>query len=242
MHTLETTPYDATQLRNILESRADVAFSDDGVSEKAIPKCAAIIAQETGSAAEALQLLELAGYVASQADANQVAETHVQTARESFNSLRLYTTFTEDLDPKEQLLCTIIAIHTRVDEEPVSTESLVEEYQDHCGAFDLTTVKKRRIEQLIVNLREKGLVHTQDRNIGRRGGMWSLHKTTAPPRLILRSANATSGRFTRLLRKYYISVDHLKKPDEIDIEEFLSENLSPQNNDIDLQNLDFYPT
>jgi len=134
-----------------------VAFSDDGLSERVIPKCAAIIAQETGSAAEALQLLELAGYVASQADADQVTETHVQTARESLDSLRLYTTFTEDLDPKEQLLCTIIAAHIEVDVEPVSTESLVEEYQDHCGSFDLTTVGKRRIEQLIVNFVRKDL-------------------------------------------------------------------------------------
>jgi|AntRauTorckE6833_2_1112554.scaffolds.fasta_scaffold00774_2 hypothetical protein len=72
--------------------------------------------------------------------------------------------------------------------------------------------------------------------------MWSLHETTAPARLILRSANVTSGRFTRLLHKYDISVDHLRKPDEIDIEEFLSNNWSPQDNGIDLQNLDFYPT
>lgn len=242
MHTVETTPYNATQLRHILEPRAEVAFSDDGFSETVLRKCAAIIARETGSAAEALQLLELAGYVASQADADQVTETHVQTARESLDSLRLYTTFAEELDPREQLLCTIIAAHIELDNEPITTKSLVKKYQDHCGSFDLTAVGKRRIEQVIVDLREKGLVHTQTRNIGRRGGMWALHETTAPARLILRSANATSGRFTRLLRKYYISVDHFKKPDEIDIEEFLSDTWSPQDSDIDLQNLDFYPT
>ena len=87
MHTLETTPYDATQLRCILESRADKAFTEDGLSETVIRKCAAIIAQETGSAAEALQLLELAGYVAYQADADQVMEEHVDTAKQSHEAL-----------------------------------------------------------------------------------------------------------------------------------------------------------
>jgi cell division control protein 6 len=242
MFTVKTNPYQATELREILQQHAEVAFIDDGFCEPAIQLCAAIIGQQTGSAADALQLLELAGYVASHStDADQVTETHVQTAKESLHSLRLHTTFTQELNPKEQLLCTIIAAHTEVDEKPVSTESLVEEYQEHCGSFDLTSVKKRRLEQLIVNLREKRLVSTQDQNIGRSGGMWSVHETPSS-RLILRSADITSGRFTRLLRKYDVSLDHLKNPDEVDIEEFLSNDWSSENIDVDLQQLNFYPT
>jgi hypothetical protein len=92
-----------------------------------------------------------------------------------------------------------------------------------------------------VNLREKRLVSTQDQNIGRSGGMWSVHETPSS-RLILRSADITSGRFTRLLRKYDVSLDHLKNPDEVDIEEFLSNDWSSENIDVDLQQLNFYPT
>ncbi len=179
MFTVKTNPYKATELREILQQHAEVAFIDDGFSEPAIQLCAAIIGQQTGSAADALQLLELAGYVASQADADQVTETHVQTAREALDSLRLYTTFTEELNPREQLLCTIIAAHNEVDEKLVSTESLVDEYKEHHVSFDLATIGKRRIEDSIVNLREKGLVHAQDRNTGRNGGMWLVYESVS---------------------------------------------------------------
>ncbi len=72
--------------------------------------------------------------------------------------------------------------------------------------------------------------------------MTRSYETTVPPRLLLRSANATSGRFTRLLRKYDVSLDRLKNPDEVDIEEFLSNDWSSEDIDFDLQKLDFYPT
>lgn len=242
MHTLETTPYDAAQLRNILESRADEAFTDDGLSETVIRKCAAIIAQETGSAAEALQLLELAGYVAYQADADQVGETHVDTATESRAALDLYTTFTQDLGPKKQLLCAIIAVHTAVnmtaptddeesqaeedeDDDKITTSGLYQMYENTAGSFDLNNVEKRRIEQLIGDLRDRGLVKAETHNEGRAGGTWLSYKLTVPPHQILRSATARSGRFKRFLRKHHVSLDDPSFPDdEVDIDAFLSDN------------------
>jgi len=244
MHTLETTPYDATQLRNILESHADEAFTDDGLSEAVIRKCAAIIAQETGSATEALQLLELAGYLAHQADADQVTETHVDTATESREALDLYTTFTQELNPKEQLLCAIIAVHTILemtapaddeesqaeededdeDDDKITTSELYQMYENTARSFDLNNVEKRRIEQLIGNLRDRGLVKAEKHNEGRAGGTWLSYKLTVPPHQILRSATARSGRFKRFLRKHHVSLDELSlSDDEVDIDAFRSD-------------------
>lgn len=238
MHTLETTPYDATQLRCILESRAEVAFSDDGLSETVIPQCAAIIAQETGSAAEALQLIELAGYIAHQADADQVTETHVDTATESREALDQYTTFTQELNPKEQLLCAIIAVDTAVDiitpaddeesqpeedededDEKITTIALHRRYERVAGSFGLDNVSKRRVEQLTRNLRDRGLVEAEDHNDGRGGGTWLSYKLTVPPHHILHPATATSGRYNRLLRKHHVSIEDY----DVDIDAFLSD-------------------
>jgi len=238
MDTLETTPYDAAQLRCILESRADEAFTDNGFSNTVIPKCAAIIAQETGSAAEALQLLELAGYVAHQADADQVTETHVDTATESREALDQYTTFTQELNPKEQLLCVIIAVHTAVDmtapaddeesqaevdedadDEKITTIALHRRYERVARSFGLDNVSKRRVEQLTRNLRDRGLVEAENHNDGRGGGTWLSYKLTAPPHQILHPATATSGRYNRLLRKHHVSIDDY----EVDIDTFLSD-------------------
>lgn len=238
MYTLKTTPYRATPLQRILELRADEAFTDDGLSDTVIPKCAAIIAQETGSAAEALQLLELAGYIAHQADADQVTETHVDTATESREALDQYTTFTQELNPKEQLLCAIIAVDTAVnmtapaddeesqaeededeDDEKITTIALHRRYENAAGLFGLNNVSKRRVEQLTGNLRHRGLVEAENHNDGRGGGTWLSYKLTVPPHQILHPATATSGRYNRFFKKNDVPIDDY----EVDINAFLSD-------------------
>ena len=236
MDTVETTPYDAAQLRHILESHAEVAFTEDGISQPVIPKCAAIIAQETGSAAEALQLLELAGYVAHQADADRLTEAHLNTASETRGALDSYTTFTQELNPKEQLLCTIIAVHTSVDmtgstsddetqpgadrtDEKITTRELSQMYESTAESFGLKSVSKRRVEQLIGNLREKGLVKAYQHNTGQNRGMWLSYELTVPPHEILHPAKATSGRYKRFLRNHHVSIPKY----DVDINAFLSD-------------------
>jgi cell division control protein 6 len=237
MYTLKTTPYRASPLQRILELRADEAFTDDGLSDTVIPKCAAIIAQETGSAAEALQLLELAGYVAHQADADQVTEAHLDTATKSREAVDLYTTFTQELNPKEQLLCTIIAAdteadeqstitdaYTKEDEDTINTHALCKVYENTARSFGLDNVQKRRIEQLTRDLRDRGLVKAEKHNDGRGGGMWLSYEIAVPPHLILNPAIATSSRYNRFLRKHYptLDVDTISNY-EVDVDAFLSD-------------------
>ncbi|MFB6201569.1 MAG: Cdc6/Cdc18 family protein, partial [Halorhabdus sp.] len=75
-------PYDANQLRDILQARADVAFKDDALSEDVIPLCAAFAAQEHGDARRALDLLRTAGELAERDQTDLVQETHVRQAQE----------------------------------------------------------------------------------------------------------------------------------------------------------------
>ena len=54
-------PYDAAELRMILEHHADRAFVDEACDTSAIAKVAALAAQDMGNARQALDLLRLAG-------------------------------------------------------------------------------------------------------------------------------------------------------------------------------------
>jgi cell division control protein 6 len=54
-------PYDANQLRDILQFRADIAFKTGALTDEVIPLCAAFAAQEHGDARRALDLLRTAG-------------------------------------------------------------------------------------------------------------------------------------------------------------------------------------
>ena len=223
VNSIKTTPYNATQLREILELHADEAFTESALADAVIPKCAAIIAQETGSARDALQLLELAGYVAYRNNESKVTSAHLDTATKSRDPLDTFHTFTQGLSPKEQLLCVIIAVHNKVDGTLISTDELYEKYHRNCRSFNLDSISKRRIQQLTADLREKGLVRTQEHNIGRAGGTWSSHEVAIPPHEIFQPAVATSGRFTRYLRNNHISVDPVAIPDpEVNIQTFVS--------------------
>ncbi|MEF8915379.1 Cdc6/Cdc18 family protein, partial [Natronomonas sp.] len=75
-------PYDATQLRDILQHRSEIAFKSDILSEDVIPLCAAFAAQEHGDARRALDLLRTAGELAERDRTETVDEKHVRHAQE----------------------------------------------------------------------------------------------------------------------------------------------------------------
>ncbi|MFB6184907.1 MAG: Cdc6/Cdc18 family protein, partial [Haloarculaceae archaeon] len=75
-------PYDANQLRDILQHRAEVAFEDGALTDDVIPLCAAFAAQEHGDARRALDLLRTAGELAERDQTDVVEEEHVRQAQE----------------------------------------------------------------------------------------------------------------------------------------------------------------
>lgn len=73
--------YDATELKDILLDRAEVAFHKDVIKEGVIPRCAAIAAKEHGDARKALQLLKKAGTIAERRQNKMVTDKHVEEAQ-----------------------------------------------------------------------------------------------------------------------------------------------------------------
>ena len=74
-------PYNAEQLRIILEERAKEAFKEGAVSEDAISLAAALAAKHSGDARYALLLLLRAGDIAEEEGAEKVERRHVEEAR-----------------------------------------------------------------------------------------------------------------------------------------------------------------
>ncbi|WP_165396928.1 Cdc6/Cdc18 family protein [Natrinema hispanicum] len=223
MHTIETYPYDAHQLRSILELHAEIAFADGVLSESVIPKCAAIIAQETGQATEALQLLELSGYLALQSEAEQVTEDHVSKARNSLIQLQAYNKFTKELTAKEQLTCVIITAYNLVNGTAITPDDISRHYRERCRSFNLNQVKIRQVRNYIQDLDNKGLLDCEGYNAGRGGGIQTKYKLSVPPEPIIQGAIATSGRFKRLLQQQDVSINKFTETEEgIDFTAFSS--------------------
>lgn len=74
-------PYDANQIRSILQKRRD-AFYEDAVDETVLKKAAALSAREHGDARKAVDTLYEAGRLAEQQNDQQVTVKHLDTAVE----------------------------------------------------------------------------------------------------------------------------------------------------------------
>src|SRR6056297_4349118 len=74
-------PYDATQLRAIMDARSD-AFREGVLDESVVPRAAALAAKEHGDARKAIDILRYAGELAQAENAETVREEYVKKARE----------------------------------------------------------------------------------------------------------------------------------------------------------------
>ena len=71
-------PYDAIQLRDILEYRVEQAFNPNALSDEVIPLCAALAAQRNGDARYALDLLATAADLCGEENRTTVTEEDVR--------------------------------------------------------------------------------------------------------------------------------------------------------------------
>jgi cell division control protein 6 len=90
-------PYDATELTEILEHYVGLVFRDDTIDDGVISLCAARATQEQGDAREALDLLETAGNIARKEDAPQVTKAHVEKAGSRVEEQRVLTIVRDQL-------------------------------------------------------------------------------------------------------------------------------------------------
>lgn len=74
--------YKATELEAILEPRAKIAFQDGVLESDVVPLCAAMTAQETGSARQARRILYTAGELAEEVSDEKITTKHVRNAQQ----------------------------------------------------------------------------------------------------------------------------------------------------------------
>jgi cell division control protein 6 len=161
-------PYDATQLRDILQQRADVAFKRDTLSEDVIPLCAAFAAQEHGDARRALDLLRTAGELAERDRTDTVEENHVRQAQEKIELDRVVEVVrTLPTQSKLVLYATILLEKNGV--HSINTGEVFNIYKRLCGEIDADVLTQRRVTDLISELDMLGIVNAVVVSKGRYG-------------------------------------------------------------------------
>jgi len=161
-------PYDANQLRDILQHRADVAFVDDSLTEDVIPLCAAFAAQEHGDARRALDLLRTAGELAERGQADTVEERHVRQAQDKIELDRVIEVV-RTLPTQSKIVLFAIILLEKNGVHNINTGEVYNIYKRLCEEIDADVLTQRRVTDLISELDMLGIVNAVVVSKGRYG-------------------------------------------------------------------------
>lgn len=165
-------PYDAPELCNILESRAEIAISDDAIEGGVVNLCAALAAQDSGSARQALDLLHLSGEIAENRDADTITEETVKEAQAKLEQERVEEGMRE-LTTHGRLVLLAVISKTAKEETPCRTREIYDEYVSLCESSETNTLAQRSVHNHLSDLRMLGILSAHENRSGSRGNYYS---------------------------------------------------------------------
>jgi cell division control protein 6 len=161
-------PYDANQLRDILQYRADISFKSDALTDDVIPLCAAFAAQEHGDARRALDLLRTAGELAERSQTNTVEEDHVRQAQDKIELDRVIEVV-RTLPTQSKIVLYSIILLEKNGVHSINTGEVFNIYKRLCEELDTDVLTQRRVTDLISELDMLGIVNAIVVSKGRYG-------------------------------------------------------------------------
>jgi cell division control protein 6 len=161
-------PYDANQLRDLLQHRADIAFKNDALTDDVIPLCAAFAAQEHGDARRALDLLRTAGELAERSQADTVEEAHVRQAQDKIELDRVVEVV-RTLPTQSKIVLFSIILLEKNGVHNINTGEVFNIYKRLCEEIDADILTQRRVTDLISELDMLGIVNAVVVSKGRYG-------------------------------------------------------------------------
>ena len=161
-------PYDATQLGDILQHRAEVAFKPNALTGDVIPLCSAFAAQEHGDARRALDLLRTAGELAERSQADEVEEEHVRQAQDKIELDRVVEVV-RTLPTQSKIVLFSIILLEQNGVHNINTGEVFNIYKRLCEEIDADVLTQRRVTDLISELDMLGIVNAVVVSKGRYG-------------------------------------------------------------------------
>lgn len=172
-------PYDANELKEILEQRVEKGFKEEKADESAINLTSAMAAQESGDARRALILIQKAGDIADENGAEKVTDEEVKRARESVEEEIVHETI-DTLPEHEKILLYSISqltadgahyekLNGTTDEKTLMSGQVYNRYESLCDQRGKGPKTPRWCREYINDLDMLGLVTTDISGKGVRG-------------------------------------------------------------------------
>jgi len=177
-------PYDATQLREIMEARQD-AFEDGVLAEATIPRAAAVAAKEHGDARKAIDILRYAGEIAQARDSDLVREEFVQQAREQAEQDR-FRELVRGATPHSRYVLQALAILSlnHDDEDAFRTTQVFDVYEQVCRQEAADPLSQRRVRDLLSEHAFLDVIERNRKSGGRSEGSYTEHRLLESPEVV----------------------------------------------------------
>ncbi|MBM3200626.1 AAA family ATPase [Candidatus Woesearchaeota archaeon] len=163
-------PYDAVQLKKILEERSRISFKNGVLEEGLIEKCAAYAAREHGDARRALELLRVAGELAEREGKNKVTMEHLDLAQEKIDKDRMLEAVR--INPKHFQITLHSILHLKQNTNNstgIFTGDVYEVYKESSRKCGLPPLTQRRVSDIIAEMDMLGMIQTKVISKGRYG-------------------------------------------------------------------------
>jgi len=159
-------PYNALEIKDILEERAKKAFKEGVLEEGVIQKCAAYAAREHGDARRALELLRVAGEIAERKTLSKVGLLEVDDAQEKIEKDRILDVI--KTQPR-QFQAVTFAVLQKAFKNSVLTGEVYEDYKKVCEETGLRPLTQRRVSDILAELDMLGVINAKVVSKGRFG-------------------------------------------------------------------------
>ena len=167
-------PYNAMELKEILEERAKLAFKTDVLTEGVLEKCSAYAAREHGDARRAIDLLRVASETAERENSSRITPEHIDKAEDRIEKDRVLEIVA--VQPK-QSQAVFMAILEMPATAKIETGEVYDKYKEICGAAGFGPLTQRRGSDLIGELDMLGLINAKVISKGRGGRTRQIYLT-----------------------------------------------------------------
>ncbi|WP_440770632.1 Cdc6/Cdc18 family protein [Natronorubrum sp. DTA28] len=183
-------PYDATQIREILRSRAD-AFHEDVLKDGVVPRVAALAAREHGDARKAIDILRFAGEIAEENDLERVTEACVDQAHEREETSRLAELISKSPSHAKLVLeaMALLTQQTGNDDAPVTTNEVYDLYKRLCERDQSDHLKLRRVRDILSELEFLSIIDQERKWAGKGKGNYMENRLIDDPEVIIAACN-----------------------------------------------------
>lgn len=182
--------YDASELIQILEQRADVAFHDGVLEGGVIQLCGAYGAKDAGDARQSLDLLMKAGDLAREQETDSITEDLVREAREVLERGRVREGISGLTQHGHLVLYALVTLE-KEDKTPARTRDVRPRYTSFADQVGVDPLVPRRMRDHLGELSMLGIISAVERNEGRRGGTYREYSIEMDIDIILEALEDT---------------------------------------------------